>query len=330
MTIDFALIEAYLHNVRFALENEQPLHAEVLFAHIMELLAPTVAAQRSLALPATFPVSLSAGIGLDQGKKRRSTPNEDFAFAVQGAVGTQVPFGLYVVADGMGGHANGREASSLAIESLVDDVLPRVRAAQVHDTCWGGLLRHGVERANAVIKERNQHSTDRSAMGTTVTAALVVGAEAYVANVGDSRTYLHRAGTLRQLTCDHSVVARLVADGIIGPGEIYTHPRRNEIYRSLGEAASVEVDVFREPLQDGDVLLLCSDGLWEMIPDEQEIASILAAWWLSAATRAEKLVQLALQAGGLDNIGLAVVQVGIEDITGLPTVIVPCGKALSA
>lgn len=321
--VDFALIEAYLHNLQLALSNDQPQHAEVLLAHIMELMAPNFAESSSCAMPAAFPLSLSAGVGLDPGIKRRGAPNEDFVFIAQGMVAAQGPYGLYVVADGMGGHAHGREASRLAIESLVDDVLPQVRAAQARDTSWADVLRHGVEQANAAIYERNLRLSDRSAMGTTVTAALVVGAEAFVVNVGDSRTYLQRSGALRQITRDHSVVARLAAGGIIEPADIYTHPRRNEIYRSLGAASCVEVDVFREPLQDGDVLLLCSDGLWEMIPDERQIAGALSSSWASADYMAERLLQLALIAGGLDNISLAVIQVRIQDITELQTITGP-------
>src|SRR5207237_3650540 len=176
-------------------------------------------------------------------------------------------------------------------------------------------------RANVAVYQRNQQLAG-SSMGTTVTAALIVGPEAFVANVGDSRTYLYRPGQgLAQLTRDHSTVAQLVEMGAITRGEIYTHPQRNEIYRSLGASPSVEVDVFRETLQDGDALLLCSDGLWEMVPDEQHLAHVLSSTLVSADYMAERLVQMALAGGGRDNIGLVVVQVRIEDITGLQTII---------
>ncbi len=111
--------------------------------------------------------------------------------------------------------------------------------------------------------------------------------------------------------------------GAITRGEIYTHPQRNEIYRSLGASLSVEVDVFRETLQDGAALLLCSDGLWEMVPDEQQLADVLSSSWASADSMAERLVQLALAGGGRDNISLVVVRVRIQDITGLQTIITP-------
>jgi len=330
--IDLALIGAYLHNVQLALVNDQSQHAELLLAHAIELMAPALTGQYPAFRPSDLPIQFSAGVGLDPGKKRRGKPNEDFVFAAQGTIAaTQESFGLFVVTDGVGGHVNGQEASHLAIETIVDSVLPWVREGQTDGTLWGELLRHGVERANFAVYQRNQQIAG-SSMGTTVTAALTVGLEVFVANVGDSRTYLYRPGQgLAQLTRDHSTVAQLVEMGAITRDEVYTHPQRNEIYRSLGATLSVEVDVFREPLQDGVVLLLCSDGLWEMVPNEQQLADVLSSSWASANYMAEKLVQLALAAGGLDNIGLVVVRVRIKDISGLQTIITPReGTLLSA
>jgi serine/threonine protein phosphatase PrpC len=209
---------------------------------------------------------------------------------------------------------NGQEASRLATQTIVDYILPQLREEQMDGASWGELLRNGVQQANAAVYQRNQQLVHFS-MGTTVTATLIIGPEVFVANVGDSRTYLQRSNALRLLTCDHSLVAQLVCEGIIAPADVYTHPQRNVIYRSLGAAPSVEVDVFRETLQDGDVLLLCSDGLWEMVPDEQQLTAVLSSSWASADAIAKELVQLALAAGGLDNIGLIVVRVRIEDIT---------------
>jgi serine/threonine protein phosphatase PrpC len=328
--VDLALVEAYLHNLQLALLNDQPRHAELLLAHALHLMAPAFTSRYPALLSTDVANQLSAGVGLDTGKKRRGKPNEDFVFVAQGAIApTQEPFGLFVVADGLGGHVNGQEASRLAIESIVDDVLPRVREGQSDGASWGELLRHGVERANVAVCQRNQQLSG-SSMGTTVTAALVVGPEVFVANVGDSRAYLQRSGILLQLTRDHSTVAQMVADGIIEPVHVYTHPKRNEITRCLGASPSVEVDVFHELLQDGDVLLLCTDGLWEMVPDGQQLVNVLSSSWASADYMAERLVQLALAAGGLDNIGLVVVQVHIEDIAGLQTIISPLeGTALT-
>ena len=169
------------------------------------------------------------------------------------------------------------------------------------------LLSEGVQYANHKVYQYNQEH--RANMGTTITATLVSGATAYVVNVGDSRTYLHRkASGLSQITRDHSLVAALVEAGIIQPDDIYTHPRRNQIYRCLGEKPRVEVDAFVVPLADGDTLLLCSDGLWEMVRDPQ-IEAILSGPTSTPSQKVDTLVQAALAGGGVDNVSVIVVRV---------------------
>jgi serine/threonine protein phosphatase PrpC len=146
-------------------------------------------------------------------------------------------------------------------------------------------------------------------MGTTMTAVMLIGSTAYVVHVGDGRFYLFRQPSgLTQITRDHTVVAALVARGDIAPEDIYTHPRRNEMNRSLGNKASVEVDESTVQLVDGDVLLLCSDGLWEMALDQQ-IASILAKPMPTLTDTAQALLQAALAGGGEDNVSAIVVRV---------------------
>src|SRR6185312_16071 len=196
--------------------------------------------------------------------------NEDSMFAFQWDRthdSQHQQFGLFVVADGMGGHANGQDASRLAIQTMIDFMLPKViSGTRTGDDAFLSLMGEGVQAANQAVHGRNMES--HADMGTTMTAALVVGATAYVANVGDSRTYLYREGKgLSKVTHDHSVVASLVDAGIIKPDDIYTHPKRNQIYRSLGEKPIVEVDTFPVNLQPGDKLMLCSDGLWDMVRD---------------------------------------------------------------
>jgi serine/threonine protein phosphatase PrpC len=221
----------------------------------------------------------------------------------------------------MGGHANGKEASQLATETIVDMIFPLVRNERVQGPEIGAILVDAAKQANAALYERNLKMTrllDR--MGTTAIIALVVGPHAFIANIGDSRAYLYRPGVgLRVLSQDHSIVAALTASGAITPDEVYTHPERNKVLRCLGTAPTVDVDLFYEQLQNGDTLLLCSDGLWEMVRDPQ-IEQLLASPWCSAEQTAKRLVNAALRGGGLDNIGLVVSQFQMH-ITAMQTLI---------
>ncbi|GCE31128.1 hypothetical protein KDA_66120 [Dictyobacter alpinus] len=256
------------------------------------------------------------GIGLDPGLARKDSPNEDSLFAIQGIRVTDEgskPAGLFMVADGMGGHANGREASRTAIHAISDVIAPALlrdvsgSSAKEEKTLFQDMLKDGVHQANLALYRRNRERTRM--MGTTITAALVVDRMAYIVNVGDSRTYLYRSNQgLTQITHDHSVVARLVEDGVITRDEVYTHPQRNQIYRCLGEHASVEIDSFAIPLQVNDILLLCSDGLWEMIRDPA-IEKIIASSAHNPSQMSAMLVQAALNHGGADNI--SVIAVGL-------------------
>lgn len=262
------------------------------------------------ALAEDKPLRLVIGIGLDPGIVRKDSPNEDNLFAIQGmraGLDGQEPVGLFVVADGMGGHANGQMASRTAIQSISDVVAPVLLQRADEDETLSDLLKEGVHRANMTIYRKNQQQ--ERMMGTTLTAALVVGTTAYIANIGDSRTYLYRASDgLRQVTRDHSTVARLVEDGVITRDEIYTHPKRNQIYRCLGEKPVVQLDSFEEKLQVGDILILCSDGLWEMVRDN-DLEQIVAAGAPHASQISAMLVQAALTRGGADNISVVVVTV---------------------
>jgi serine/threonine protein phosphatase PrpC len=255
---------------------------------------------------------LNVGIGLDPGIARKNSPNEDNIFAIQGmrmCDNIPEPAGLFMVADGMGGHANGQEASHMAIQTISDIAIPALMRNGSNDDTFRDLLKDGTHRANMAIYQRNRQQEDPVAnmMGTTVTAALVVGTTAHVVNVGDSRTYLYRPSEgLRKITRDHSVVARMVEDGTITEDEVYTHPRRNLIYRCLGDHASIDLDAFTVSLQAGDILVLCSDGLWEMVRDP-DIARILVSSASHASQISSMLVQAALSRGGADNISVVVV-----------------------
>jgi serine/threonine protein phosphatase PrpC len=208
----------------------------------------------------------------------------------------------------MGGHANGQDASRLAIQTIIDYILPKVSASNnMDDPGFLKLLADGVQCANDAVHRRNLE--ERADMGTTMTAAMVVGSTAYVSNVGDSRTYLYREPEgLQKVTRDHSVVASLVDAGIIQPDDVYTHPKRNQIYRSLGEKPVVEVDSFQVPLQPGDKLLLCSDGLWDMVRDPQ-IQQLMSNPAPDPNMTGNALIQAALDGGGEDNVSVIVVSI---------------------
>ncbi|WP_026369121.1 Stp1/IreP family PP2C-type Ser/Thr phosphatase [Kallotenue papyrolyticum] len=212
--------------------------------------------------------------------------------------------GLYVVADGMGGHESGEIASALAVQSMANvvgtaliellaDSAGGLAEARLHD-----LALQAVERANrAVFEEGRRRGND---MGTTLTFALVVGDHCVIGNVGDSRTYLLRDGVLQRVTKDHSLVQRLLDMGQITPDEVYTHPHRNAITRSLGERPQVQLDLFPLRLQPGDGLLCCSDGLWEMVRDPRIQEIVLAE--PDPQRAAQRLIEAANAGGGEDNI----------------------------
>ncbi len=260
------------------------------------------------------PMAFFFGVGLDVGITHKGSPNEDSVLATTGIRMTSrdpEPVGLFMVADGLGGHEQGCEASHLAVSTASDAILPVV----LHETAgsgdeeedgWTALMQDGVRRANVALYQRNCEQS--TSMGTTFTAALLVGKRAFIVNVGDSRTYLYRPGEgLRQLTRDHSLVMRLVEVGAMAREDLYVHPLRNQVYRSLGNAAEVEVETTMMDVQAGDFLLLCSDGLWEMVRDS-EIEAIMGQG-TGAAQLSGRLVQAALRNGGADNIGVVVVSV---------------------
>ncbi|MGB8344271.1 MAG: protein phosphatase 2C domain-containing protein [Ktedonobacteraceae bacterium] len=265
---------------------------------------------KQLLIPAPHHGRFVVATRSDRGYKRKYKPNEDSLFAAVGAQSPSSPFqdlGIFVVADGMGGHANGKDASNLAIQTIQERIVPELQSgASLRDEDYIRLLKDGVQSANLAVHQRNVEQ--RADMGTTMTAALIVDTVAYVANVGDSRTYLYRQSEgLKKITNDHSVVASLVTAGIINAEDVYTHPKRNQIYRSLGEKPDVEVDVFSVPLQPGDILLLCCDGLWEMTRDNiiQEILLTMP----DPAQAGQALIEAALHGGGDDNISVVLAKV---------------------
>ena len=172
---------------------------------------------------------------------------------------------------------------------------------------YSDLLRNAIEQSSEKIVEYGDANKEARGLGSTITAALVVEGQAFIANVGDSRTYLLRDGKLSRITSDHSLVERLVQAGQIDREDVYDHPSRNLIYRSLGAGrAEVDVDIFTERLQPGDALLLCSDGLWEMVRDLQLTNILTEVDDLNETVNL--LIQRANENGGEDNISAVIVR----------------------
>ncbi|MCG8350294.1 MAG: protein phosphatase 2C domain-containing protein [Chloroflexales bacterium] len=233
--------------------------------------------------------------------------NEDSLFTLNMSLSNtseQRAWGLYMVADGMGGHAAGEIASGLAIRGAAEIVLSEYLSlvidsnADYDDQQAQAIVHRAVMRANDyILREGQMRDND---MGSTLTMALVVGDRATIANVGDSRTYLYRDGKLKRVTRDHSLVMRLVELGQIEDKDIYTHPQRNAVLRSLGDKPDVQVDIFSTRLYSGDALLLCSDGQWEMTQDP-EMERVIAANG-DPQRACEAFIRAANQAGGEDNV----------------------------
>jgi protein phosphatase len=183
---------------------------------------------------------------------------------------------------------------------------------RLDETDLARLLEHAVERANQVLLGyARKHAEEAADMGSTVTLAVVEGNRATVANVGDSRAYLWRNGWLRQLTDDHSVPGALLRQGQITPEEADAHPHRHVLYRALGLKPGVEVDIYPSlVLRHGDALLLCSDGLWDMLAPAEKLATFLTPE-TSPLVTCRRMVDAANEAGGEDNI--TVVLVRVED-----------------
>ncbi len=232
--------------------------------------------------------------------------NEDacVAFAGQsdGSLVT-MPVALLVVADGMGGHFGGQEASRLAARLVASQILshivqPMLQAqdlsaqAPVQD-----VLIDAVQSANYQI--HNPHPEHES--GTTLTAALIIGRRLFLAHVGDSRAYLLTNGELTQLTKDHSFIQRLQETGQLSPMEAASHPQRNVLYRAVGQGPGLDVDTSTRQLPASGQLLVCSDGLWGLV-SETLIQETLCRQDLTIAERNDRLVEAAIAAGGYDNI----------------------------
>jgi protein phosphatase len=228
---------------------------------------------------------------------RQRTSNQDCSgMAVAPGDGAR----LWIVADGMGGHAGGEIASRIAVDTAIASFAEG-------DGDLAGRLRAAIVAANRAVLAAAQQDRALTGMGTTAVAIAVAGESVCVANVGDSRAYRIRRARIEQLTRDHSVVAELVRRGHLSEDEAMLHPRRHEVLRSLGFEWDLDVDVEPAEAAAGDTFLLCSDGLSGVV-DDAEIASLCAKRRPSDAARA--LVEAANARGGPDNITVQVIHFG--------------------
>ena len=213
---------------------------------------------------------------------------------------------LLIVADGMGGHAAGEVASEIAV-----DTVSQTYYQDENDDVPASLLQ-AIRRANTAIQHRAAENMLRSGMGTTCVAAVLRGNMAYIANIGDSRAYLVRQASIRQLSQDHSWVAEQVRAGLLTDEQARNHAQRNVITRSLGTQLEVDIDIFRQTLEEGDMLLLCSDGLSGMVNDEELLHTISQ---FAPQESVYHLVERANENGGTDNITAIVAHIqelGVE------------------
>jgi PPM family protein phosphatase len=223
--------------------------------------------------------------------------NED-AWAFQ-----NVPSGdLFLVADGMGGHRSGEVASNMAVQTLVQTM------RDMHGIPPESLPR-ALQRSNLAVFQHASRSAESRGMGTTMTAAIIDGNAAIIGHVGDSRAYLIRGGKIEQLTRDHSWVAERVRQGLLTEEEARDHKWRNVITNALGSRPQLRLDLFGLDLRENDILLLCSDGLSNMVEDGTLLRVVLEHAFDSAEDIAHQLTDLANAAGGLDNITCVIARV---------------------
>ena len=231
----------------------------------------------------------------DIGKKRKL--NQDFVYASDEPVGN-LP-NVYIVADGMGGHNAGDFASKCTVETITREIRGCFEKNAIR------ILSKAIMVANERIRQKAREDERLYGMGTTVVAATCIGKYLQVANVGDSRLYIINEEEVRQVTRDHSLVEEMVRMGGIDRKAARNHPDKNIITRAIGARDTIEIDFFNEELQDGDIVLMCSDGLSNMLEDE-EIGKILRKNG-SLEERAEKLVEAANNNGGKDNIAVIII-----------------------
>ncbi len=232
----------------------------------------------------------------DIGRKRQL--NQDFIYLSETPIGN-LP-NVFIVADGMGGHNAGDYASRYAVETVVEEIGASFEKNPVK------IMGRAIDKANAMIRQKAREDVSLNGMGTTMVIATCMGRYLEVANVGDSRLYVVHENRIEQVTQDHSLVEEMVRMGGIDRASARNHPDKNIITRAIGARDYIEADFFNLELQTGDMILLCSDGLTNMIEDD--IIYRILTNGRSLKNRVEELVETANQNGGKDNISVIVIE----------------------
>ena len=265
---------------------------------------------KKLAPPKEYATSASRiKVGMNSNIGGRGN-NEDSALAIlvnEELTGSPPPMGLFIVADGMGGHQDGEHASSITARTLAQYVLSDVVIPQLENNSPSSdqktipeVLSEGMAAANASVQDQVPGG------GTTATCAVIRGDLAYIAHVGDSRAYLYVDGNLEVITRDHLLVRRLQELGQLTAQEADTHPQRNVLYRAIGQSDSLEIDAATRRLTPSSRMLLCSDGLWGVIGDEG-IRKVLREC-SDPQEACDRLIDAANASGGQDNITAVIIQ----------------------
>jgi len=222
-------------------------------------------------------------------------------------------YGLFIVADGMGGHNAGEIASLIVVNSIRDHITKYV-SPDMEEQSIKGIIYEAFNRANEKVYIHAEENSSCDGMGTTATMALNIGSILYIGHVGDSRAYVIRNGAIEQITQDHSLVAELVRSGSITEIEAMKHPQKNIITRALGTNKSIKADIFNTDFNHSDTLVLCTDGLSNFI-DKYEIEKVVSEFKDSNEV-CERLVSMANKRGGYDNITVLVAKNDGRNIEG--------------
>lgn len=253
--------------------------------------------------PFTFGISSSIGVRRDH--------NEDSLYAMSTIMVSNridLPMGLFIVADGMGGHLHGEIASEVAVEAMTSAVITKLLSSSVdswledNEDSVQKLMSDGIHSAHQAILEQAPGG------GSTLTGLLILDDQLNIAHIGDSRAYhITSDGTPKVLTTDHSLVQRLQDLGQITSDEAAVHPQRNVLYRALGQAEKIDEELITNPIPSSGYLVICSDGLWGLVSDSDMVEIITTAESIQHAS--EELVQAANSAGGPDNITVIIIQI---------------------